>query len=276
MCVTKKHFYYPYLETDLVLLSNENIFHGNHSLFLVSDIDLYFQPVEETFKGIIYLIIGLFITIVGEIIQFKLLKMVKHENGLVKEVTQFFCISSIIMYPILFLITSATDFLHSLDELFIKWFCPTIWVMHFIFLNIFTSHSFFVAIMRYFFIIHEEKVEKYGKQKIKRIFFSLYLLLPSMMVIFSVIERPEWDPFLYINTCYGRDHILFLKDIEPLDVLNPYFCGSDDIKNDGMIENGIAIIKKILCISKLALSVLMGFNISEGLIYWRIFKHMKR
>ena len=276
MWSNEENLYNPYLKSDLPLVLNKEILHGNNSLFLVSDVDLFFQPVEEPMLGITYFLIGLVITIVGEIIQLKLFKRIKDENSLLKEITQIYCVSSIVMYPILLFITSGPDFVHPLNELIGKWFCPTIWGMQFFFFNLFTFHSFFAAVMRYFFIIHQEKVEKFGKWRMKRIFIALYVFLPTLMVVLSTIERPELDPFLYINRCYGRDHRLFLKDMKSLDVLNPYFCDSDTIGDLSWIQNIRGIAKKLICISKLGLSVIMGFNVTEGFIYWAIFKHIKR
>ena len=274
MFLKKENFYHPFIEPYLGFFAYDDRCRDNDTCMVLENIDLYYQPVEEPVVGKTILVIGLISLLLGEVIQFRLLTMVKRENGLVKEVTQIYSLTSIIGYPMLFVISIGTDFVHPLNEVIGGWFCTLAWIVTYFHFIVITFQSFIVAMMRYCFITNEETVKKYGKEKTKRIFVFLSLFIPLIMVILEGIENPELHPFIYINRCYGRDHRLFLLDYSIFQV--PYFCQFQNHSDEGTYGRVLQILRQSSCIFRLVINIFMGFNLSEVIIYYKIFSHIKR
>ena len=274
MFLKKENFYHPFIKSYLGFSAYDDGAQENNTRMVLENVDLYYQPVEEPVIGITIFVIGLISLLLGEFIQFRLLAMVKRENGLIKEVTQIYSLTSIIGYPMLFVVCIGTDFIHPLNEVIGGWFCTLAWIVTFFHFSVITFQSFIVAMMRYIFIVQEETVRKYGKEKIKRIFALLSLFIPLVLVILEGIENPELHPFIYINRCYGRDHKLFLIDYSIFQV--PYFCQFQNDSEEGTYDRILLILRQSSCISRLVINILMGFNLSEVIIYYKIFSHMKR
>ena len=135
MFLKKENFYHPYVESYLALSTYDEQRNGNDTNYVLKDIDLYYQPVEDPFTGIVILVIGIISVVFGELIQFRLFSMVKRENGLVKEVTQIYSLTSMIAYPVMLAVNSGTDFMHPLNEVIGQWFCTLAWMVTFYFLN---------------------------------------------------------------------------------------------------------------------------------------------
>ena len=276
MVFNTENFYHPFSDSYLGFFGYDDKSKENDTCMVLENIDLYYQPVEEPAFGTIVLVTHILSLILGELVQFRLLAMVKNENGLVKEVTQIYSLTSIICCPISIIFTCATDFIHPLNEVIGQWFCTLAWIITFFFFSVITFQSFIVAMMRYCFIVHDEKVRKFGKEKTKRIFEFLTLFIPLMLVILEGIENPELHPFIYINRCYGKDHRLFLMDHSNFQVSNPYFCQFENHNDEGTYGTVLQILRKSSCISRMVINILMGFNFSEAILYYKIFSHMKR
>ena len=268
-----ENLYHPFTKRHIGFYIHDEHSIEKYSQFSLEDVDLFYQPVEDPVDGIIYFVLGLIILVIGETLQLKLLKSVKKENGLVNEVTQIYSISTMIMGPILFVVVHSTDFVHPLNEVFGQWFCSMGRLLGYLNINIVIFHSFFVALMRYFFIIHQDSVQKYGKEKIKRFFTILSLLIPVVMVTWGVIENSELDALLYIDRCYGIDHKVFMAEN---DLLHRFDCVFEPSDAEGMYGWFLDTLSQSICLLRGMITLLMGFNFSEGLLYIKIIRHIKR
>jgi hypothetical protein len=280
MGLKSQNLYHPFIKSDLGFFVHDTFSTENDTTFVLENIDFYYQPVEEPAFGILFIVLGLIMLVTAEFIQFKLFFMVKRENGLVKEVTHIYSLSCIIMIPFWLIIPSITDFIHPLNEVIGEWFCFLVRSFAFFHFNIITMHSLIIAMMRYWFIVHEESVRKYGKEKTKRFFAFLSIFIPLFLSIWALADtlagNIELDPFLFVNRCYGRDHKVFLINISPLEVFNPYFCKFGNYSEKGMYGKILETLQRASCISKTIIYLLMAGNFTEGIIYYRIFSHIKR
>ena len=272
MFLKRENIYNPFTKSFLSFGSKEQS-HENDTLFIIHDIDLYRQPVTEPVIGFVCLTIEIMAVVFAGFIQTKVLGLAKREKGLLKEVTQIYSISMLICLPFL-LSTYATDFIHPLNEIFGQWICTLMRFMLYLQLNIIISHSFVVALLRYLFITQEKKVKKYGKEKTKKLFIVSSILIPMLLVVEGFIENAEIDPIRRINRCNGIDHKVFLIGTSDL---NPYFSLNLITSNaDDLFDNLIEIIKKTAFILKTLVSVLMGLNLTEGFLYYKIFSHINK
>ena len=91
MLINKNNYYHPFTASYLgFFITVQDPSKEKEFNLILEDVDLYHQPVEDPNTGFIYLVFGLMILLVGEVVQLKLYQMVTKENGLVKEVTQMY------------------------------------------------------------------------------------------------------------------------------------------------------------------------------------------
>ena len=223
-------------------------FNGNATGYVLENVDLYYQPVEDPVIGIVFITIRATLLILAEFIHIKLFQMVKKENGLVKDVTQLYSLTLMISCPIWILFISITDWINPANEVIGQWFCTIGWISTFLAWNIISFHSFIVAVMRYVFIVHEEKVKNYGKEKARRIFLYLSFFIPLIVVIWRVIENTDLDVMAYVNKCYGRGHRSFLVDTSSLQITKRTFCQFENYAGKGIWRTILAILQQTSCI----------------------------
>ena len=263
MFLKEENFYHPYTKSFLSFSAKEHS-DKNYTLFIIQDIDLYHQPVMELLTGIAYLAIEMVVFVFAGFIQIKVLGMAKREQSLLKEVTQIYSLSSLICLPFV-LSDFATDFIHPLNEIFGQWICTLMRFRLYLQIYMVMYHSFVVAMMRYLFIVQEKKVQKYGKEKTKKLFMASSALIPMLIVVWGFIENSEIDPIQRINRCNGIDHKFFLINTANH---NPYFSLNLITSNpEGFFDRLVEIIKKTAFILKALLSVLMALNIAECFLH---------
>ena len=272
MFLKKESFYHPFTKSFLSFGAKEYS-DENDTLFILQDIDLYYQPVEEPVTGISCLAIDMMLVVFAGIIQIKVYCLAKKEQGLLREVTQIYSVSCLICLPFL-LSFNATDFIHPLNEIFGQWICTLLRFMLYLQLNIIIYHSFVVAMLRFCFIVLEEKVRRYGKEKTKKLFIVSSILIPLLVVVWGFMENSEIDPIRPINRCNGIDHKFFLVTTANL---NPYYSlNLNNSNSEDVFEKLVEIIRKTAFILKTLLSVLMALNLTEGFLYYKIFSHINR
>ena len=179
-----------------------------------------------------------------------------------------------IVHPIIEFILFTTNLIYPVDEILGQWFCTLAWFFIDFFIRVALYNSFIVAVMRYFFIIHEEKVLAYGKENIKRLFLYLNICIPLLHKAFKLPESSSM--FSFINKCYGDDHKVFLVRTSTLNVFNSNFWTLKSYSHYQFGDIFIDIGKKICKIVDTILLLLMGLNITEGALYCRIFLHLNR
>jgi hypothetical protein len=276
MVLKTTNLYHPFKESYLGIFMHKEYSNGNATGYVLENIDLYYQPVEDPVIGIVFITIRVLMLILAEFIHIKLFKMAKKENGLVKDVTQLYSLTLMIGCPIWVFFITITDWINPVNEVIGQWFCTIGWISTFLAWNIISFHSFTTAMMRYVFIVHEEKVKTYGKEKARRIFLFLSFFVPLIVVIWSAIAHTELDVMAYVNKCYGNGHKVFLIDTSSVQITKRTFCGFENYAGTGLISTIIAKLRQVSCILTAVVMILMGCCISEGIIYYKIFSHMYR
>ena len=278
MILNKRHLYHPFLDSNLGFLVQAQAFGEENETnvgFVVEEIDLYYQPVQEPTVGVTFHLCRILLVGIGEFIHVKIWRMLKEENGLVKEVTSLYTLTVMFVCPFWSLFTASTDFIHPMSEVIGKWYCTVGFAINYFCWNIISFHSFIVAAMRYLFIVHEDQVNHYGKDRVKRAFLGFYLIL-SITVLAWGAGR-EVDAMSFINKCYGKDHKVFLMDTSTVNVAGRNFCALEDYDyNESVTTWAFSWIRRLSCIATTTIMLLMGFNIFEGFLYFNTLTHIYR
>ena len=133
--------------------------------------------------------------------------------------------------------------------------------------------SLIISLMRFFFIIYNEKVLLLGKQRVKKFFYFLSISAPLIMTIFHACTLPV-PPSAY-NTAHKTCHN-FLEHS-----YNMTCPDQNGITDDcaPILPHVIAQIPKaatkVVGIIVKIMYIIMCSNILEGILYWRTFKKIR-
>ena len=265
MCPNRINLYNPFQKSSLLFLStnDSNISTSSH-YEAVNDIDLYHQPLEKPSVVLAFFVIKLIIICIGEGICIRLLSSLKKEKGLLTDVTKLFVIVQMISYPSFHCIEIAINTVYPVSQLIGNWICFLVWLLWGVSGRILLSNSLISALMRYLFIVHEQKVDSYGKEKVKRWFLYFSIIVP--LIQFTLHAMAGSPRLSFVNKCYGNDHRVFLFKTSTLITSKPF---SDMVP-------GRTVVTEISKIVDLTWFLLMGFNVTEALLYFKIFKKLNR
>ena len=179
-----------------------------------------------------------------------------------------------IFHPILIFFELAVNLMHPIEEIIGPWICTVGWLFYNISTKIVLNYSFFAAIMRYVFVVHDDRVGRYGKEKVKRHFLYLYLAITIAQIVMKAVDGTSRLSF--INKCYGRDHEIFLIETSSLSVLKRKFWTSAQNQDKTMLDLLLHMIKRIIKILDTIAFLALGFNLTEVIVYRTIFSHLDR
>ena len=143
-------------------------------------------------------------------------------------------------------------------------------------ISIISFHSFIVAVMRYIFIVHEKKVNCFGKEKTKKLFLILSFFVPFIYIVWIGIDSTDVAAMSFFNKCNGVYHKPFLIDTSTLDVAKRNFCQHQSLNEDGLLSKLFGTLRRFSCIARKVILLLLGFNITEAIIYYKLFSHINR
>ena len=116
------HFYHPFKNSSFAVLTEGVGDPKNIAGYVLSDIDLYYQPLESPFVSFTFFILKLISIFIGEGIGIKVLNMVKKEVGLLTDITKLFVISQMILHPILLFFDLTINLIYPVNEVIGDWF----------------------------------------------------------------------------------------------------------------------------------------------------------
>ena len=128
--------------------------------------------------------------------------------------------------------------------------------------------SLLVALLRYLYVVHNEKIMGYGLPRMERIFRILYWAVPIGLTTLHFGLRKDFVFMATINRCYGWSISGWHNVLSSVN-----FCFVEDYG----FANGFAQYSLgSLCMINLGLRILLLSNIVEAVIYFRIHVHLKR
>ena len=270
------HFYNPFNSGILGIFSPNSSFAANDSYNILEDIDLYYQPLPPPFASGIHAVLSVITLILGSYLHIRVLFCLKKDDSILKGITQVFVVTNLTLHILAITTSCTTNIVHTFPNIAVDYICPIIWFLIYLCADLITFYSFISALMRYFFIVHTEKVNSYGKDKVKTAFLVLSILIPLILTIWKASDYGHLDALSYINRCYGRHHDTFLVETSRINVLKKTFCQVPNYAKLEGYDKLIAIGKHILCVASTIIMVIMGSNITEGFIYFKLFSYMNK
>ena len=239
------------------------------------NISIYYQPLQSPLFISGLLVIRVTLVLLAEYVQYKTYGTIKKEKGLVTNVAKLYLIVLMVTGPYWLVYTTTIELMYPVNEILGNWFCIGGSFIGYLLFFILATHSFIVASLRYLFIVHEDRVTAYGKEKVQRLFFILSIVVPFLLMGWGELISSELDSMSFNNKCKGLDVKIFLIESSTANVAKRNFCeyaGFGEAFNGGVIDT----IRYISCIIRQCVVLLMCFNLTEGILYFLTLSHMIR
>lgn len=136
-------------------------------------------------------------------------------------------------------------------------------------------HTFFVALMKYVYIVHNESVRKFGKQKLKTIFLLIYIIHPFLVTLGSILTF-DFEVFSSLIQCFGLQQQLRERyNSSNAAVERMFLCklGADKVFDTQTMAYAL---RQGFCTVKMIWVMVLACNLPEGYLYFMIFRKMKR
>ena len=134
-------------------------------------------------------------------------------------------------------------------------------------------HSFSISLMKYVYIVHNEKVRDFGEEKLKKIFFWTYMFHPLLLTIPTVILL-DFEASTSLMSCFGVE--AKLKDRYEGDKLGPMFLCKLTLDVDESENSLLYLVTQGFCTFKMIWVLMLSSNIPEAYLYFKIFQYMRR
>ena len=275
MPLTRDNYYHPFTEEFLGAFSSNSSIKDDDWMIL-EDIDLYNQPIPSPVIAGVFAVVTVMILILGSHLHLEIHLRLRKDESILKGITKTFVFANSTLFPVMIILLNVTNFIHTLPPIITNYICPVVRFTLYFTCNMVSFHSFLSATMRYYFIVHTEKVNIFGKEKVKSIFCVLSILIPFVVTIWKVIDGSEVDAMSFINKCYGRQHKVFLIETSTVNVFKKSFCEVEGYEELEGFNNIISFGKQIICAASTITMLVMGSNLTEGFIYYKLFSHMNK
>ena len=273
---SRQKFYHPFQNSFFGVYMGKNDYQNHSSFIIIDNIDLYQQPVEDPSIAMIFFAVRCVIVIMAELCNYRVLVMMRKDKSILNDVTKLQAYAIMVSMPIKLIFVTLTDFIHPLNEMLGRWICISFWFEENIARQIITSHSLMVALLRYTFIVHNTKVLEFGKAKLEKLFWYASIIVPILTVLWVASDLQDAIPSNHINRCNGMDHKMFLiRSWSSLGLIGTNFHLHNDQISD-KFDMLFAIMRKLSRIGHRILRIFLASNIAEGVIYFKLFRHMTR
>ena len=270
----KLNTYNPFLKKSLGFLIYPKS--GTSSEEFFTDVNLFWQPLQDPRVFIPFVVIYFLLLLVGSFVHYHLWKMLKREENLLSHILKAYIIVQVVCWPCAITFISANYFFYPLSKATGAWFCvfnSFLLCPGIIFISF---HTTIIAIMRYTFIVHDEKVCSFGKEHTKSAFHWTLGVVPIVLTIwlyFGAINR-DIDARTAINKCNGSyDNVFHLSSWfdEPQNIWIAKCQAKENGEGPALF---IEVINSIQCNASRAVFVLLLSNIFDCFVYYRTWSHI--
>ena len=222
------------------------------------------------------IIVQVLLFILGLLIQLKTVYISwKDKEGKTWQIHMIHSIALIVYFSFRIPFDNVTDAFPNLSLYTGEWFCYLGTFICMYGISIITLNSLLIAVMKYFFIVHNTKVLKFGEEKTKKGFLILCLTFPLIFALIIVVTK-DIDSDAYLLSCFGlTDQTLKQYNTWEKKMQKFFLCNLNTEANDISDRYALYVMKQSLCVVKSSVYMSLNTNFPEAWFYYKIFKKMK-
>lgn len=226
---------------------------------------------------VISMIFRLVLISIGTYINFKIILVCKKERNKtwLIDITRSFALMPVMFFTLTF--EAINDYIeHSVSNYTGVSICY-IGAFAYVYLPYLVAfHSLVVSVMKYLFIVHQEKTIGIDEDRIKRWFFWFNLIHPLVIAI-STILLFDFESFPSLIKCFGLEEKMAQRYNSSTGNLERMFlCKLRSSEKDIQEQNALYLFTQSFCAFKMIYIWVLSGNIPEAFFYFKIFKKMRR
>ena len=229
---------------------------------------------------IAHIIIQSLLLMVGLVIQFKIIHVCrKDKDGKTWQIHLAHSVNSIIYFLVLVPFWHLSNFIPNLSEITGEWFCYlAAFFRNYGFYSI-PPNSLLIAVMKYMFIVHHEKMMRLGERNAQKMFMGVNLIVPLVLTTITGVTK-HFYALSTLTSCFGMreeiDEIRTKYNTWDKNIERYFLCNLNTTEKDILDAYTLYVIKQCLCAFKSIVVLLINTNIPEAFFYYKIFRKMKR
>lgn len=142
--------------------------------------------------------------------------------------------------------------------------------------------SIFVAVIKYWFIVHNANARKFGEDKARRLCLALHLVIPIILAALNSVSNGKIDQIFWVDHCWSykaetekvRSEKNWSEKLEDLFCLNRQYDVLEHFK--GTTNMVMTTSLRAICGGVKVIYLLFLFNIPEIIFYCLIFRYLNR
>ena len=187
---------------------------------------------------------------------------------------------TIFYYGQMLIMRVITDIIDDLHLFTGEWFCYTYMAFHFYGLFHVSVHSMVIALFKYVIIVWHKKATDIGHERIKTIFNCISIISPAFVIAIFLSSRPDfftaYQGMHIANTCLGKGDLNLTMSVNGSASKLHDLCEISKPIEEVSFETVLYIARRLLCWMNVILFYLNLWNVTECIIYIRIFGNMRR
>ena len=171
-------------------------------------------------------------------------------------------------------------FLYPVVDIIGPWYCFVVEFLSHSLSSYFACHSVLVATMKYYCIVHREKVDGIGRERVKKIFLVTYLVGVGVIATLNSLSNGAYDQRYWVNMCWGRNNVASSLDYGFWHSIKGTFCYNREYELVPYIgqqaSNFFEPILRVMCGGVTIFYIIFATNVLELFIYYSLFKYLDR
>ena len=166
--------------------------------------------------------------------------------------------------------------LPNLSSLTGEWLCYCILFARINGYCIIAFNSLLVAVMKYTFIVHDEKARLIGEEKLKKLFLIVAFSVPFTSATIASVTK-DINGFTDLVSCFGMKEVEDEKyDTWKKNLVKFFVCNHGWTDHDIEENYGLYVFQQSLCGIRTGVTMLINTNFPEAFLYFKIFSKMNR
>ena len=222
---------------------------------------------------IVHSVIQCLLLIIGVYLQFKIVHVCNVERNKTWRVQIFHAIVLTIHFAIRVPFQAITHFVPNLSSHIGSWVCYIGALNNFFSLQEISSHSLWVAIEKYIFIVHHIKARGFGNNRIEKIIFWVHVAYPCLGSTIAMLTTNH-ETRADVKSCFGfTDEVVLSNSTSTSGRRNFFLC---DVSGFAETSLSLSYVIQFFCVCRTLTNWVVVTNLPEAFFYYKVFKTMKR
>ena len=159
---------------------------------------------------IVSIIVGIIVYSIGSYYQLKIIAVCKKVKDKTWQIDITHSITLMISWSFVLVFEKVSDHVTILSQYTGVWFCYMAAFVYTFSAYLIGFHSFIIALMKYVYIVHAEKVRRFGDEKLKNIFLLVNIIHPLFLAVPTVLTL-DFEVYSSLINCFGLQDQLIRK-----------------------------------------------------------------